>query len=64
MVLLLESKYALRDVSLFFNIFLDSLVDLRQLVFSLPMKGIQVASPLLLGDNMREKALRISYYFG
>jgi len=64
MVLLLESKYALRDVSLFFNIFLDSLVDLRQLVFSLPMKGIQVASPLLLGDNMWEKALRISYYFG
>ncbi len=64
MVLLLESKYALRDVSLFFNIFLDSLVDLRQLVFSLPMKGIQVASPLLLCDNMREKALRISYYFG
>lgn len=64
MVLLLESKYALCDVSLFLNVFLDSLVDFGQLVFSLPMEGIQVASPLLLGDNMREKALRISYYFG
>ena len=59
MVFLLELEYTLADIStVCFDALENALVNLRQLVFCLPLPRVLVASPLLFGNHVREKALR------
>ena len=58
-VFLLELEYTLADIStVCFDALQNALVNLRQLVFCLPLPRVFVASPLLFGNHVREKALR------